>query len=64
MMSEEGNSLFGRLILTVIVLVLSPFVEIVTLAAPIGTVGAVVALAAIWGLDLEGTGLESESDNE
>jgi hypothetical protein len=45
-MSER--SLTEKLALTVIVLVFSPFVEVVTGAAPIGAAVAVTSLWTIW----------------
>jgi hypothetical protein len=50
-MSEK--SLTEKLALTVIVLIFSPFVEVVTGAAPIGAVVAVTSLWTIWGGDSE-----------
>jgi hypothetical protein len=44
-------SLTEKLALTVIVLIFSPFVEIVTGAAPIGTALAIGTLWNIWGGD-------------
>lgn len=51
MSNDDEEGVVGKVFLTALVLVVSPFVELVTAAAPIGTLGAVVAIAAIWGLD-------------
>jgi len=61
MVSEEENSnedqedsgLLGKLIMTAIVLAASTLTEIGTGPAPIGTVGAIIGLAAIWGFEDE-----------
>jgi|GEM_PF-2655441 len=60
-MSEDSDrGFFGKLVLTGLVLIFSPFVELVTGAAPIGTTGAIVALSTIWGFDLLGDAAEGE----
>jgi hypothetical protein len=49
----SDDSLTGKLIMSAVVILLTPFTEIATGAAPIGSIGAVVALAAIWGFEEE-----------
>lgn len=56
---ESGDSgFFGKLIMTAIVLALTPFTELVTGAAPIGSLGALTALAVIWGFEDEAEDLQ------
>lgn len=53
--SEDGDEagLLGKLVLTGVVLFIAPFTELGTGPAPIGTLGALVSLALIWGFDDE-----------
>lgn len=41
----------GKVFLSAVVLALSPFVELVTGAAPFGALGATAALFTIWGME-------------
>jgi hypothetical protein len=56
---ESGSAgFFGKLVMTAIVLALTPFTELVTGAAPIGSLGALTALAVIWGFEDEAEDLQ------
>ena len=52
MSDDDGDGLLAKLIATAVVLAISPFTELGTGPAPIGTLGAAAALAIIWGFPL------------
>jgi len=63
---SEDDGLLGKLVMSVIVLAFSPFIEIVTGAAPIGAATALFSLTAIWGVDtgVEPEDVEAEGENK
>jgi len=63
---SDDDGLFGKLVMSAIVLAFSPFIEIVTGAAPVGAATALFSLAAIWGVDtgVEPEDVEPETENK
>jgi len=60
--SDGSSTLLGKLVMTGIILFVAPFTELGTGPAPIGTFGAIVGLALVWGFDEEAAQLEEATD--